>query len=46
MAVRPFQRLAGQRDITISRGTYLMHLEGIRAAPYREANAFVLGGDQ
>jgi hypothetical protein len=35
-----------KRDIKISRGTHLMHLEVMRAALYREANAFLLGEDQ
>ena len=35
-----------KRDIKISRGTHLMHLEAMRAALYRETNVFLLGGDQ
>jgi fermentation-respiration switch protein FrsA (DUF1100 family) len=35
-----------KRDIKISRGTHLMHLEAMRGALYRETNAFLLGGDQ
>jgi len=35
-----------KRDIKISRGTHLMHFEVMRAALYRETNAFLLGGDQ
>jgi hypothetical protein len=35
-----------KRDIKISRGTHLMHLELMRAALYRETNTFLLGGDQ
>ena len=35
-----------KRDIKISRGTHLMHLEIMRAALYRETNAFLLGEDQ
>jgi pimeloyl-ACP methyl ester carboxylesterase len=35
-----------KRDIKISRGTHLMHLEVMRAALYRETNAFLLAGDQ
>jgi pimeloyl-ACP methyl ester carboxylesterase len=34
-----------KRDIKISRGTHLMHLEEMRFALYREANTFLLGGD-
>jgi hypothetical protein len=34
-----------KRDIKISRGTHLMHLEVMRAALYRETNAFLLEGD-
>jgi pimeloyl-ACP methyl ester carboxylesterase len=34
-----------KRDIKIGRGTHLMHLEVMRAALYREANAFLLGED-
>jgi pimeloyl-ACP methyl ester carboxylesterase len=35
-----------KRDIKISRGTHLMHLETMRFALYRETTAFLLGGDQ
>jgi len=35
-----------KRDIKISRGTHLMHLEVMRAALYSETNAFLLGRDQ
>jgi pimeloyl-ACP methyl ester carboxylesterase len=35
-----------KRDIKIGRATHLMHLEIMRAALYRETNAFLLGGDQ
>jgi pimeloyl-ACP methyl ester carboxylesterase len=35
-----------KRDIKISRGTHLMHLEAMRAALYRETNTFLLGEDQ
>lgn len=35
-----------KRDIKIGRGTHLMHLEEMRFALYREANAFLLGGDE
>ncbi len=34
-----------KRDIKISRGTHLMHLEEMRYALYRETNAFLLAGD-
>jgi hypothetical protein len=32
-----------KRDIKISRGTHLMHLEAMRGALYNEANTFLLG---
>jgi len=35
-----------KRDIKISRGTHLMHLELMRHALYRESVAFLLGGDE
>jgi pimeloyl-ACP methyl ester carboxylesterase len=35
-----------KRDIKISRGTHLMHLEIMRTALYHETNAFLLGEDQ
>jgi len=35
-----------KRDIKISRGTHLMHFEIMRAALYRETNAFLKGGDE
>ena len=35
-----------KRDIKISRGTHLMHLEAMRYALYRESIAFLLGDDQ
>jgi|HubBroStandDraft_1064217.scaffolds.fasta_scaffold00591_17 pimeloyl-ACP methyl ester carboxylesterase len=38
-----FKASAIKRDIKIGRGTHLMHLEVMRAALYREANAFLLG---
>jgi pimeloyl-ACP methyl ester carboxylesterase len=41
-----FKASAIKRDIKISRGTHLMHLEVMRAALYHEANAFLLGEDQ
>jgi pimeloyl-ACP methyl ester carboxylesterase len=41
-----FKASAIKRDIKISRGTHLMHLEVMRAALYQEANAFLLGEDQ
>jgi pimeloyl-ACP methyl ester carboxylesterase len=34
-----------KRDIKIGRATHLMHFETMRAALYRETNAFLLGGD-
>jgi pimeloyl-ACP methyl ester carboxylesterase len=36
---------AVRRDVKISRGTHLMHLEASRFALYRETEAFLLGGD-
>jgi len=44
-----FDALAGspnRRDIKISRGTHLMHLEATRYALYRESIAFLSGGDE
>jgi pimeloyl-ACP methyl ester carboxylesterase len=35
-----------KRDIKISRGTHLMHLEEMRYALYRETTAFLMGDDQ
>jgi pimeloyl-ACP methyl ester carboxylesterase len=35
-----------KRDIKISRGTHLMHLETMRYALYRESIAFLAGGDE
>jgi pimeloyl-ACP methyl ester carboxylesterase len=35
-----------KRDVKISRGTHLMHLEVMRHALYRETNTFLLGADQ
>ena len=35
-----------KRDIKISRGTHLMHLETMRGALYRESIAFLAGGDE
>ena len=32
---------AGKRDIKISRGTHLMHLEAMRGALHRESIAFL-----
>ena len=40
-----FKASPNKRDIKISRGTHLMHLEAMRAALYREANTFLLGED-
>lgn len=34
-----------KRDVKISRGTHLMHLEAMRYALYRESIAFLSGGD-
>jgi pimeloyl-ACP methyl ester carboxylesterase len=34
-----------KRDVKISRGTHLMHLETSRFALYREVESFMLGGD-
>jgi pimeloyl-ACP methyl ester carboxylesterase len=34
-----------RRDVKISRGTHLMHLEASCFALYRETEAFLLGGD-
>jgi hypothetical protein len=34
-----------KRDIKISRGTHLMHLETMRYALYRESIGFLRGGD-
>jgi pimeloyl-ACP methyl ester carboxylesterase len=34
-----------RRDVKISRGTHLMHLEASRFALYRETEAFLRGGD-
>jgi pimeloyl-ACP methyl ester carboxylesterase len=44
-----FDALAGspnKRDVKISRGTHLMHLETMRYALYRESIAFLVGGDE
>ena len=41
-----FKACPVKRDIKISRGTHLMHLEVMRAALYRETNTFLLGEDQ
>jgi hypothetical protein len=35
-----------KRDIMISCGTHLMHLEAMRYALYRESIAFLSGGDE
>lgn len=35
-----------KRDIKISRGTHLMHLETMRLALYKESVAFLMGNDQ
>jgi pimeloyl-ACP methyl ester carboxylesterase len=41
-----FKSYPVKRDIKISRGAHLMHLEIMRAALHRETNTFLLGGDQ
>jgi pimeloyl-ACP methyl ester carboxylesterase len=44
-----FDALAGspnKRDIKVSRGTHLMHLEAMRYALYRESIAFLAGDDE
>jgi hypothetical protein len=35
-----------KRDVKISRGTHLLHLERSRFAPYREAQLFLAGEDE
>ena len=35
-----------KRDIKISRGTHLMHLETMRCALYRESIAFLMADDK
>jgi alpha-beta hydrolase superfamily lysophospholipase len=35
-----------KRDVKISRGTHLMHLESSRHALYRETQAFLARGDE
>jgi len=35
-----------KRDIKVSRGTHLMHLEAMRYALYRESIAFLTSGDE
>jgi pimeloyl-ACP methyl ester carboxylesterase len=40
-----FSRSPSKRDVKISRGTHLMHLETMRWALWRESIAFLLGGD-
>ena len=40
-----FSRSPNKRDIKISRGTHLMHLETMRWALWRESVAFLLGDD-
>ena len=35
-----------KRDVKLSRGTHLMHLEAGRAALYRATEDFLAGGDQ
>jgi pimeloyl-ACP methyl ester carboxylesterase len=40
-----FERSPLKRDIKISHGTHLMHLEKMRCALWRESIAFLLGGD-
>jgi pimeloyl-ACP methyl ester carboxylesterase len=41
-----FKSSPDKRDIKISRGTHLMHLEMMRHALYRESIAFLSGGDE
>jgi len=41
-----FSASPNKRDIKISRGTHLLHLETMRGALYRETIAFLLGGDR
>jgi pimeloyl-ACP methyl ester carboxylesterase len=41
-----FKRSPIKRDIKISRGTHLMHLETMRYALYRESIAFLSAGDE
>ena len=41
-----FKSSPSKRDIKVSRATHLMHLELMRAALYRETNAFLLGEDR
>jgi hypothetical protein len=43
MSARTRQESPIKRDIKISRGTHLMHLEIMRTALYHETNAFLLG---
>jgi pimeloyl-ACP methyl ester carboxylesterase len=40
-----FSRSPIKRDIKISRGTHLMHLEAMRIALWHETNLFLLGED-
>jgi pimeloyl-ACP methyl ester carboxylesterase len=40
-----FSRSPSKRDVKISRGTHLMHLEAMRPALWRESVAFLLGDD-
>ena len=40
-----FSRSPDKRDIKLSRGTHLMHLEAMRGALWRESIAFLLGDD-
>jgi hypothetical protein len=41
-----FKNSPNKRDIKISRGTHLMHLEEMRYALYRESAAFLLADDK
>jgi pimeloyl-ACP methyl ester carboxylesterase len=41
-----FTAAPSKRDIKISRGTHLMHLEVMRTELYRETNGFLLGRDR
>ena len=41
----PFTQSPIKRDIKISRGTHLMHLEAMRPALWRESINFLIGDD-
>jgi hypothetical protein len=40
-----FARSPAKRDVKISHGTHLLHLESMRAALWQESIAFLLGSD-